>query len=135
MIIENAERFGLAQLHQLRGRVGRGQEQSYCILVSDTKSEIAIKRLKLLTKTTDGFIIAEKDMEFRGSGEILGVKQHGLPEFKLLDMFRDYSIIKESKDAILHLQKNEFDKDKLYKEMINHLYLRFEELIDNLALN
>lgn len=135
MIIENAERFGLAQLHQLRGRVGRGQEQSYCILVSDTKSEIAIKRLRLLTKTTDGFIIAEKDMEFRGSGEILGVKQHGLPEFKLLDMFRDYSIIKESKDAILHLQKNEFDKDKLYKEMINHLYLRFEELIDNLALN
>ncbi|MCK9216790.1 MAG: ATP-dependent DNA helicase RecG [Firmicutes bacterium] len=135
MVIENAERFGLAQLHQLRGRVGRGKEQSYCILVSDTKSKIAIKRLKLMTKTSDGFVIAEKDMELRGSGEILGVKQHGLPEFKLLDIFRDHEIISESKDAIDYIYKNDVINNDVYKKMLDQLYIKFQSLIDKLVLN
>jgi ATP-dependent DNA helicase RecG len=97
MVIENAERFGLAQLHQLRGRVGRGQEQSYCILISDGKSEYAKKRAEIMTSSSDGFYIAEKDLELRGPGEFFGTRQHGLPELKLADLVRHIKIFEEAK--------------------------------------
>ena len=83
MIVVHAERFGLSQLHQLRGRVGRGEDQSYCILVSDPRTADSWKRLKIMEKTSDGFEVAEQDLALRGPGDFLGVRQHGLPEFKV----------------------------------------------------
>lgn len=99
MLIENAERFGLAQLHQLRGRVGRGAEKSYCILVSDSKTKIARQRMQTMTKTTDGFVISEMDLQLRGPGEFFGTRQHGLPELKLANLYRDMQILKEAQDG------------------------------------
>ncbi len=93
IVIENAERFGLSQLHQLRGRVGRSDVQSYCLLVSSTKNEETLRRLNVLVQTNDGFVIAEKDLEIRGPGEFLGVRQSGLVELRLADLTRDLPIL------------------------------------------
>lgn len=99
MVIENAERFGISQLHQLRGRVGRGIRQSYCILISDTQNEDTKKRLKLLTETSDGFAISEKDLELRGPGDFFGTRQHGIPAFDMADPIRHMGILKEAAQA------------------------------------
>ena len=93
MLIENADRFGLAQLHQLRGRVGRGAHQSYCILVADIRTEDARQRLKVLEETTDGFRIAEEDLRLRGPGELLGQQQSGLPPFRFGELAGDGALI------------------------------------------
>src|SRR5207237_10299008 len=93
-----AERFGLSQLHQLRGRVGRGAEQSYCVLLaSDKQTEVARERLGIMEKTNDGFKIAEKDLEIRGPGEILGTRQAGLPEFRVANLVRDLDILQAAR--------------------------------------
>jgi ATP-dependent DNA helicase RecG len=107
MIVEHAERFGLSQLHQLRGRVGRGAEKSYCVLLtSDQKTFVAEERLGIMEKTSDGFVIAEKDMELRGPGELLGTRQSGLPEFRVGNLVRDIRILEEArKEAELYLGK------------------------------
>ena len=95
MIIENAERFGLAQLHQLRGRVGRGEYKSYCILKNEGKSKVCKERMKVMCQTNDGFVISEKDLELRGSGDFFGTAQHGVPELKIANLFENIRELKE----------------------------------------
>jgi ATP-dependent DNA helicase RecG len=107
MIIEHAERFGLSQLHQLRGRVGRGAEKSYCVLLtSDKKTAVAQERVGIMAKTNNGFVIAEKDLELRGPGELLGTRQSGLPEFRVGNIVRDQPILEQArKEAEYYLKK------------------------------
>ena len=107
MVIENAERFGLSQLHQLRGRVGRGKHQSYCVLVSDNKNEETRERLKVMTKTADGFKIAEEDLRLRGPGDFFGVRQHGLPGLKIADIGCDTKLLQEAQEAAETLLKQD----------------------------
>jgi len=103
MIIENAERFGLSQLHQLRGRVGRGRHQSYCVLLSDNKNPDTRERLKVMTKTTDGFKISEEDLKARGPGDFFGKRQHGLPQLRIADLAGDMRLLKEAQEAAENL--------------------------------
>ncbi|MBY0545722.1 MAG: ATP-dependent DNA helicase RecG [Candidatus Obscuribacterales bacterium] len=105
MVIENADRFGLAQLHQLRGRVGRGAEQSYCFLVSESRSEQTRQRLAIMCQTNDGFVIAEKDLELRGPGEFLGVRQSGMPDLILADIVKDAAILENARQAAIEVVK------------------------------
>ena len=107
MMIENSERFGLAQLHQLRGRVGRGKYQSYCIFMSSSKSKETRERLEILNKTNDGFKIAGEDLRLRGPGDLFGIRQSGLMDFQLGDIYQDAKILKEANEAADWLLKNE----------------------------
>ena len=99
MLIEHAERFGLSQLHQLRGRVGRGSDQSFCLLMTASKSEVAVQRLKVLEESQDGFFIAEMDLRFRGPGEVLGRRQSGLPDFALASLINDQEVLTLAREA------------------------------------
>ena len=125
MVIENAERFGLAQLHQLRGRVGRGEFKSYCILKYNSNSSIVRQRMQTMTSTDDGFKIAEKDLELRGSGEFFGTKQHGLPEFKIANIFDDIKILKLVQELALNIEmkdpKLENEENKKLRKLVNKL--------------
>ena len=96
MIVENAERFGLSQLHQLRGRVGRGNDQAYCILFDQLSSDVSRRRMEIMCQSNDGFYIAEQDLKLRGAGEILGKRQHGESSFKIADMFEDLGLIQKT---------------------------------------
>lgn len=122
MVIYDAERFGLSQLHQLRGRVGRGSDQSYCILLADPKTEIGKERMKIMTDTNDGFVLSEKDLELRGPGDFFGKKQSGLPEFKVADMVHDYRALETARnDTALLIQSNEFWQSPEFMQLRNYL--------------
>ena len=114
MVVENAERFGLAQLHQLRGRVGRGEYQSYCILKYEGNGETIRQRMKVMCDTNDGFIISEKDLELRGSGDFFGTEQHGLPEFKIANLFEDMAVLKKVQGLALKIMEDDplIEKEK-----------------------
>ena len=126
MVVENAERFGLAQLHQLRGRVGRGEYQSYCILKYNGNSQVIRERMKVMTSTNDGFVISEKDLELRGTGEFFGTKQHGLPEFKIANLFEDIGTLKAVQAIAIKIinddPKLEKDKNKLLKKVVDEKF-------------
>jgi ATP-dependent DNA helicase RecG len=122
MVIESAERFGLSQLHQLRGRVGRGAEQSYCILMTDDKlSKESRTRIKTMVQTNDGFKISEVDMELRGPGDILGTQQSGVIDFKKLSLIEDSAIIKASKLAVERI----LEKDSLLNHPDNQVMKQY----------
>ena len=113
MLIYDATRFGLAQLHQLRGRVGRGEDQSYCVLLADPKTEEGKERMQSMTETNDGFVLAEKDLELRGAGDFFGRKQSGMPEFKVADLVHDYRALDTArKDAEKFLASRHFWEDQ-----------------------
>lgn len=132
MVIENAERFGLAQLHQLRGRVGRGEYKSYCILKYEGKGETVRKRMKVMCDTNDGFIISEKDLELRGSGDFFGTMQHGLPEFKIANLFEDMKILKVAQEAAIKIlskdPKLENKENVLLKRLIRDKFQKRIEI-------
>jgi ATP-dependent DNA helicase RecG len=136
MVIENAERFGLSQLHQLRGRVGRGSYQSYCILFNQSKSSISKQRMEIMVKSNDGFVIAEKDLELRGPGDVFGVRQHGLPEFKIANLYRDMEVLKEVQKAVKVIADKISDAgNDEYKPIIERLDNIFDSKFKELSLN
>ena len=122
MVIEDAQRFGLAQLHQLRGRVGRGEYQSYCILKYEGKGKNTRERMKIMTQTNDGFVISQKDLELRGSGDFFGTNQHGIPDFKIANLFTDIDILKLAQEAAIKIvnddEKLEKPENNLLKELV-----------------
>ena len=135
MIIENSERFGLSQLHQLRGRIGRGKHQSYCILFCDG-GKIAKERVKIMCQTNDGFKISEKDLLLRGPGEFFGVRQHGLPELKIANLSTDMHILKRAKDSAQQLIQEDPSLNKIENHPLkNAIFARFSEVGDKKMLN
>lgn len=115
MVIYDADRFGLSQLHQLRGRVGRGEHQSFCILMADPKSETGKERMRIMSETNDGFELSEKDLELRGPGDFFGKKQSGMPEFKVADMVHDYRALETARqDAANLVASDAFWKEPEY---------------------
>jgi ATP-dependent DNA helicase RecG len=133
MLIEHAERFGLSQLHQLRGRVGRGAAQSYCLLMSSSKTETARQRLKVLEQSQDGFFIAEMDLRFRGPGEVLGTRQSGLPDFALASLVEDHAVLEIARAAAERV----IDKDatlERWPELKAELDYRYQRLMGGTIL-
>lgn len=130
MLIENADRFGLSQLHQLRGRVGRGEYKSYCILVTDNASPETRERLKIMSETTDGFKISEEDLRLRGAGDFFGERQHGLPEMKIADMANDRELLAQSQAAAKKLINKSSDLS-LYPALKNETEKMFAENNEN----
>ena len=121
MLIEHAERFGLSQLHQLRGRIGRGPHESYCILVSSALTEVAKRRLTIMSKVTSGFRIAEEDLIIRGPGEFFGLRQHGFKDLKIADLIRDEAVLRKArKDAFDLFDKPKFIESLHYKTLFNY---------------
>jgi ATP-dependent DNA helicase RecG len=117
MIVEHAERFGLAQLHQLRGRVGRGSEQSYCILINYAQGEgaPALERLHILCATQDGFEVAQKDLEIRGSGEVFGTRQAGMPEFVVADLVEDADLLELARQEATRVVAEQGEREETEK--------------------
>ena len=122
MLIYDAHRFGLSQLHQLRGRVGRGSEQAYCLLMSDIKNEASLERLTIMTQTTNGFEISEADLKLRGPGDFFGEKQSGVPVFKMADLVQDFNILQVAmQDAYRLVSSDEFKQNNLYLPLRDYI--------------
>jgi ATP-dependent DNA helicase RecG len=126
MVVENADRFGLSQLHQLRGRVERGKHQSYCILFEGAGGEVSRERLKIMCRTNDGFKIAEEDLRLRGPGDFFGSRQHGLPEMHIASLAADMDVLTRAQDAASAVLKQDPEliglENKALRERINALF-------------
>lgn len=131
MVIEGAERFGLSQLHQLRGRIGRGSHQSYCVLVSKGKSEESRERLRAMEETSDGFRLAEIDLEMRGSGQLFGTRQHGLPDLKVANIFRDVSLLLKARDYAQIAVREPSTHQAVYRAIRERYGNAFEGITNN----
>ena len=135
MMVENADRFGLAQLHQLRGRVGRGAYQSYCIFMQGNEEEETSRRLEILNKSNDGFFIAGEDLKLRGPGDLFGIRQSGQLEFRIGDIYQDSDVLKAASDAaggILELDRElDLPQHEKLKERLN-AYMKYD--LENLGL-
>ena len=135
MMVENAERFGLAQLHQLRGRVGRGAYQSYCIFMQGNEEEETSRRLEILNKSNDGFFIAGEDLKLRGPGDLFGIRQSGQLEFRIGDIYQDSDVLKAASDAAGGIQELdrelELPQHEKLKERLN-AYMKYD--LENLGL-
>jgi ATP-dependent DNA helicase RecG len=136
IVVENAERFGLSQLHQLRGRVGRSEHQSYCVLFNSNRSEIARERMKVMEETSDGFVISEKDLELRGPGDFFGTRQHGIPEMKIANLYRDVEILKKAQEAasmLLAADKTLTSQEN--RRLGDEVRARFAGVMDTVSMN
>ncbi|MET3288261.1 UNVERIFIED_CONTAM: ATP-dependent DNA helicase RecG [Brevibacillus sp. OAP136] len=134
MIIYDAERFGLAQLHQLRGRVGRGAEQSYCFLIADPKSQVGKERMQVMCETNDGFELSQRDLELRGPGDFFGTKQSGLPEFKIADLLSDYKALEVARqDTAALVATDEFWREPRYAHL--RAYLEREGVLEGIVFD
>lgn len=135
MIIYNAERFGLSQLHQLRGRVGRGEYKSFCILINNSNSKISRERMRVMQKTNDGFVISQKDLELRGSGDIIGTKQSGLPGFKIASIYDDFEMLKKIQPIAKKIVQNNLMDSKEYFNLKNEVDIFIKKMNDNIIFN
>jgi ATP-dependent DNA helicase RecG len=126
MVIENCERFGLAQLHQLRGRVGRSSLQSHCILICGKESEVSAKRNEIMVNSNDGFTIAEEDLKLRGPGEIFGTRQHGLPELNIADLVKHVDVLEEVKEVALDILEEDpylrDDENQVLRDRVQKMF-------------
>jgi ATP-dependent DNA helicase RecG len=129
MVIEDADRFGLAQLHQLRGRVGRGDEQSFCVMICEGNSQDSIKRMQVMSSTSDGFTIAEEDLKLRGPGEFYGTRQSGMAGLKIADIFKDIPILELArKEAFALVEKDPDLGHPAFKALRKDLIKKYDEL-------
>lgn len=136
MIVENSERFGLSQLHQLRGRVGRGSFESFCVLIYESKSEVCKERMKIMEQTNDGFKISEKDLELRGPGEFFGTKQHGVPELKIANIFKHMKVLKLAQQEARYLIGNDSNLNHYQNQKLKeHIFEKFSEVLKEISLN
>lgn len=123
MVIEGADRFGLAQMHQLRGRVGRGSSKSFCVLLTNSHNPLTLERLEIMRHTSDGFLLAEKDLELRGAGQLFGLRQHGLPDLYIADILRDTEVLLEARE----LAKASLEDSNIFQEVETSLKNQFDE--------
>ena len=133
MVIMDADRFGLSTLHQLRGRIGRGSSKAFCMLVSESRSELALTRMKMMCESDDGFELASKDLELRGPGDFFGTRQHGIPQLRAANLYTDMSLASEATDAVNRVFERGGEEAETLKDAIGRMYeLRFAHKMEAL---